>query len=80
MLRFQVKAACDVEMKIHERIVSYFESCTSQVDKEGFLHKKVGKCNNPVVLLAFSIIYKSELSYYHPAFKTKLQTAMHKNM
>nr|XP_040032206.1 sesquipedalian-1-like isoform X2 [Gasterosteus aculeatus aculeatus] len=27
-------------MKIHERIVSYFESCTSQVDKEGFLHKK----------------------------------------
>ncbi|XP_037319287.2 sesquipedalian-1-like [Pungitius pungitius] len=27
-------------MKIHERIVSYFEACTSQVDKEGFLHKK----------------------------------------
>ncbi|KAM8837868.1 sesquipedalian-1-like isoform 2-T2 [Spinachia spinachia] len=27
-------------MKIHERIFSYFESCASQVDKEGFLHKK----------------------------------------
>ncbi|CAN9509216.1 unnamed protein product [Ophioblennius macclurei] len=27
-------------MKIHGKIVSYFESCNSPVDKEGFLHKK----------------------------------------
>ncbi|TNN51693.1 Sesquipedalian-1 [Liparis tanakae] len=27
-------------MKIHEKIVTYFESCTSQVDKEGYLFKK----------------------------------------
>ncbi|XP_031698743.1 sesquipedalian-1-like isoform X1 [Anarrhichthys ocellatus] len=40
MLQVQVKAACDVEMKIHEKIVTYFESCTSQVDKEGYLSKK----------------------------------------
>lgn len=27
-------------MKIHEKIVTYFESCASQVDKEGYLSKK----------------------------------------
>ncbi|XP_047464306.1 sesquipedalian-1-like [Mugil cephalus] len=27
-------------MKIHEKIVTYFESCNSPVDKEGYLYKK----------------------------------------
>ncbi|XP_053197375.1 sesquipedalian-1-like [Scomber japonicus] len=27
-------------MKIHEKLVSYFESCDSPVDKEGYLYKK----------------------------------------
>lgn len=27
-------------MKIHEKVVTYFESCNSPVDKEGFLYKK----------------------------------------
>ncbi|KAI4808006.1 hypothetical protein KUCAC02_027769 [Chaenocephalus aceratus] len=36
----QVKAACDVEMKFDEKVISYFESCTSPVDKEGYLSKK----------------------------------------
>ncbi|XP_032358415.1 sesquipedalian-1 isoform X1 [Etheostoma spectabile] len=40
MLQVQVKAACDVEMKINEKVFTYFESCTSQVDKEGYLYKK----------------------------------------
>lgn len=40
VLQVRVKATCDVEMKIHEKIVTYFESCTSQVDKEGYLFKK----------------------------------------
>ncbi|XP_017291288.1 sesquipedalian-1-like isoform X2 [Kryptolebias marmoratus] len=31
---------CNVEMKIDEKVVSYFESCSSPVDKEGFLSKK----------------------------------------
>eukprot|EP00066_Takifugu_rubripes_P014515 XP_011603781.1 PREDICTED: sesquipedalian-1-like [Takifugu rubripes] len=30
----------DVEMKLDEKIISYFESCNSPVDKEGFLYKK----------------------------------------
>lgn len=41
MLQVQVKAACDVEMKIDEKVLAYFESCNSPVDKEGYLHKKV---------------------------------------
>ena len=45
MLQVQVKATCDVEMKIDEKIFTHFESCTSQVDKEGYLYKKVGHFN-----------------------------------
>lgn len=28
-------------MKLHEKILAHFQSCTSPVDKEGFLYKKV---------------------------------------
>lgn len=35
-------ATCDAEMKIDEKIlITYFESCKSPVDKEGYLYKKV---------------------------------------
>lgn len=39
--RFSFWAACDVEMKLDEKIVSHYESCNSPVDKEGYLYKKV---------------------------------------
>lgn len=39
--RLLLWAAWHVEMKIDEKVVTYFESCNSPVDKEGFLYKKV---------------------------------------
>lgn len=36
-------ATGDVEMKLDEKVISYFESCNSPVDKEGFLYKKVSQ-------------------------------------
>lgn len=37
---------CDVEMKIDEKnVLTYYESTSSPVDKEGYLYKKVSlKC------------------------------------
>lgn len=39
----------DVKMKLHEKIVSYYESCQSPVDKEGYLYKKVRHCGYNVL-------------------------------
>lgn len=33
---------CDVEMKIDDKVMCYFESSNTPVDKEGYLYKKVG--------------------------------------
>lgn len=41
LLQLHFWAFGDVEMKLDEKIISYFESCNSPVDKEGFLYKKV---------------------------------------
>lgn len=59
MLQVQVKAAWDVEMKIDEKIFTYFESCTSQVDKEGYLYKKVGHFNENNVHIYEELDHKS---------------------
>lgn len=40
-LRHGSTTTWDAEMKIHGKILSYFESCNSPVDKEGYLNKKV---------------------------------------
>lgn len=40
-LQVHLLASSDVEMKLDEKVMSYFESCNSPVDKEGFLYKKV---------------------------------------
>lgn len=39
--RFSVWPSRDVKMKLGEKIVSYYESCQSPIDKEGYLYKKV---------------------------------------
>ncbi|XP_071752053.2 sesquipedalian-1-like isoform X3 [Centroberyx gerrardi] len=39
-MKFRYGKACDVEMKIHGKILTYFQSCNSPVDKEGYLYKK----------------------------------------
>ena len=43
----------DVEMKIDEKVLAYFESGNSPVDKEGYLQKKV-MCFNAEVDHVFS--------------------------
>lgn len=42
--RLSVWPTRDVKMKLNEKIVSYYESCQSPVDKEGYLYKKVRHC------------------------------------
>ena len=32
------------EMKIHKKVLNHYLSCTSPVDKEGYLYKMVGLC------------------------------------
>lgn len=41
LLQINFLASGDVEMKLDEKVISYFESCNSRIDKEGFLYKKV---------------------------------------
>lgn len=42
-------ASGDVEMKLDEKVISYFESCNSPVDKEGFLYKKVNNLSITII-------------------------------
>lgn len=45
-------ASGDVEMKLDEKVIAYFESCNSPVDKEGFLYKKVSLIIIIIIIIA----------------------------
>lgn len=58
VLQVQFWAVCDVEMKLDEKIITYFESCNSPVDKEGYLYKKVRHNRKLPTCFGFSTVYK----------------------
>lgn len=59
VLQVQFWAVCDVEMKLDEKIITYFESCNSPVDKEGYLYKKVRQTGSCQPVFGFSTVYNT---------------------